>query len=668
MLFANLRYFYQMLANINKMADYVPQKSTHCIVDESPVRITTSRTHASPKTRQLTVGVGGGTSPSTIYGFSYNTRVTASDDSIANFDYPYVLITTQRFGDWKRTLTNEWLSLEGGTYFSGDVFTPMKPPSLFVRGTNTNVGGTVEFVPNSSLYDTEEYDDYLIVIGIVPYTEDYSTATNIYHQARSRATQCYNYATGTKKGDNIANDTNNLITFSPWACMPTSGVQTPWNLLVNLYKLTLPGAGTIGVFNLDMKVSQADLPFVPCFRAPRNAPILSIIAGAGSAAAAVSTREIAYMFPNFESVQKWFYDFGIKAYESVDDMYQDRFPEDIDTDIGYPDDPTPEDPEAFPDNSSDPTDFASPALSNLDLYNIYLLNHGGYISLKQLLLTTDIWNSIKNWLTQPLNSIYSLKLFPFKLNVHDSVNVSKSNELILLTTTLSPVDCYKVLPTYRFTNFNLGSMQLSSYYGNYLDYQAEYYLYIPCCSPIRLEPSSILNQTIYLKGIIDLVSGDMTVDVIVNNNIIANTSGNISYEINISFDSIAQTQNNIILQKVATIGGNLVTANWGGLAAATAETAKELVMTRNHIESTGNISFNNAIYNFVTPYLKICLKVPSQPSNYKQLQGMNSSATIKISQVEGYVKGTPYGKWQISGATSTEVNMIKELIQSGIYI
>lgn len=665
MLYANLSFFYQMLANINKMGDFVPEKSTYCLVDQTPTRIVTTRAAlgGDPTKRQLSMGVGGGTSASTIYGFSYNTNIAAITDEISTLDCPYIVITTQSFGEWKRTLTNEYLSLSGGCYFKGrDVSgsAQFHSPTLFIRGTGIQ---TSDFTPESSLYDTTEYDNYLIVKKIYPYTADYETATNLYHQCRARATQCYNYATGAKKGDNIANDTNNLITYSPWACQPTTTVQRPWNLLVDLYSLFQSADATNDLVLRINKFNNA--PFTVAYRAPRNGVVRKL---ASPLSIMECTREIVYLFPTFESVQEWFIDFGIKAYASVDDMYQDRFPDDLDTDIGYPDNPTPDDPEAFPDNNSDPTDFAAPALSNLDLYNIYLLNRGGYMSLKQLLLTTDVWNSIKNWLTQPLNSIYSLKLFPFRLDNHDPTNVSKSNELILMTTTLSPVDCYKILPTYRFTNFNLGTLQLSSYYGNYLDYQAEYLLYVPCCSPIRLEPSSILNKTIYLRGIVDLVSGDITVDVIVDNNIIATTSGNISYEVNISFDSIAQTQNNIILQKIGSIGGNLMTANWGGVASETVEGVKDIVMTRNHVESSGSISFNNAIYNFTTPYLKICLKIPSQPANYKQLQGMNSSATIKINQAEGYLKGTPYGKWQISGATSTEVNQIKQIIQSGFYI
>lgn len=665
MLFANLSYFYQMLANINKMGAHVPKDSTYCVVDQTPNRITTARINPRPLSRQLSLGVGGGSSPNTAYGVSYNTCIGANNDSVSLTDYPYVVCTTQKFGEWKRSLTNEWLSIDGGCYFrSVDISgsAPYHAPNNFIRGTGIQ---TNTFIPNSSLYDTEEYDDYLIVIAIYPYTDDYETSSNIYHIARSHATQCYNYQLGgNNKGKNIANGTNNIIELSPWVCCPTVVIQRPWNLLVNLYNFYQSGDGT---YELTQRINAfPNVPYVPIFRAPRTTGVVHKLASPNSIMDC--TREIVYAFPNFEAIQRWFIDFGIKAYANINDLYEDKFPDDLEDDLGFPEDPQPDDPIALPDNESDPTDFAAPALSNIDLYNIYLLNRGGYISLKNLLLTTDIWNSIKNWLTQPLNSIYSLKLFPFALDVHDNVNITKSNELVLLTTTLSPIDCYKVLPTYRFTNFNLGSLTLNSYYGNYLDYQASYYLYVPCCSPIQLEPSSIINKTIQLRGIVDLVSGDITVDVIVDDNVIAMTTGNISYEINISFDSIAQTQNNIILQKVAGIGASLVTTNFGGALSQTAETIKDVAMTRNHIESSGSISFNNSIYNFTTPYLKICLKIPSQPSNYKQLQGLNSSATVKINQLEGYVKGTQYGKWQISGATLTELNIIKQAIQNGIYI
>lgn len=658
MLFGNLSFFYEMLNRINFMSGLTPEKSTRAVVNESPVRQTTSRSKTSATIAVGSLGVGGGSSPNTAYGYSQNTMPSANNASILTTDYPYVVITTQRFGDWKRTLTNQYLSLDGGQMIS-QIKQPYIAPSLFIRGTGSTPN---TFAPNDSLYDTTDYDDFLIVTDIYAYTADYAVNNLAFHQVRSRAISLFNYRT--EQGKNIANDTNNLITFSPWSCCAKyKGIA--YNPLGNIYNFASVEGESTNVYKADIKKEAfTNLPFKPCYATARNMPIYSSVFNDSYI---ICNSDIIYMFPDFEGVQRWFIDFGIKAFPTVGDMYEDNFPDDIDDNIGYEDNPQPAE-EPFPDNSSDPTDFADPALSNLSFYNIYLLNQGGFTELKQKVLTKDIWQNLQNWLNSPLDSIYSIRLFPFALNQHDSTNVVKGDKLTLLTAELEPVDNYKVLPTYRFYNFNFGQLQVIPYYGNYLDYESTYILYIPCCGSISLEPSSILNQTIYLRGIVDLISGDITVYVIVNDNIIAYTSGNISYSLSLSFDTSSQTQTLTVLQKVAEAVPKMAIGDWGGLAKTAGEGAVEYAGARHHIESTGSQSFNTALYGFVTPFLKIALKVPSQPANYKQLQGMNSSATIKINQAEGYIKGTPYGKWQISGATSTEVDIIKGLIQSGIYI
>lgn len=217
MLLANLSYFYEMLRRINAMADYVSPKSNYCIVNSTPVRQVTSRSVINTTSQNFALGVGNG---NTAYGLSTNSRQSANLAEIDITDYPYVTLVTQTVAQWKRSLTNEYVSLSGGVGFSNtnapNSGTTAMPQNI-IFGHNSFMGNNFEI--DESLYDTTLYDDYLIVKSIYPYTADYQTSSKIIHQCRSRATAMYARRT---TGQNVANDTNNLITFSPWDCMPSN--------------------------------------------------------------------------------------------------------------------------------------------------------------------------------------------------------------------------------------------------------------------------------------------------------------------------------------------------------------------------------------------------------------------------------------------------------------
>lgn len=132
---------------------------------------------------------------------------------------------------------------------------------------------------------------------------------------------------------------------------------------------------------------------------------------------------------------------------------------------------------------------------------------------------------------------------------------------------------YYVLYLRKWINVNLGSVTISKVFNNYLDYKTSYKLHLPYCNEvIEIDPNMLFRNdassgTIYMRGIIDVDTGSMTVQVAFKYESGGVTSTDLYYQ---TTYQIAVDLTAIISDKVASIGNATKTAAAISAAAAAA--------------------------------------------------------------------------------------------------
>ena len=146
---------------------------------------------------------------------------------------------------------------------------------------------------------------------------------------------------------------------------------------------------------------------------------------------------------------------------------------------------------------------------------------------------------------------------------------------------------YYVLYLSKWINVNLGSVTISKVFNNYLDYQTKYKLHLPYSNEcIEIDPNMLFRNdassgTIYMRGIIDVDSGSMTVQVAFKYESGGITSTDLYYQ---TTYPIAVDLTAIISDKIATL--NTATKVAMGLSAAAYTKGKSLYNTGRSLEDS----------------------------------------------------------------------------------
>ena len=201
-------------------------------------------------------------------------------------------------------------------------------------------------------------------------------------------------------------------------------------------------------------------------------------------------------------------------------------------------------------------------------------------------------------------------------------------------------------------------------------------LYIPFCGIVTL-PDKCMYNTISVDLLSDLFSGGCIAVVKCNGAIVAEKSGIIGFDIPLSSLNTAELShallNNVL--KSVDIGANTIisgaTGNVGGILSGAMSGANNMLS----MYHTANLNYTTIVGNsgskseYALPpqcYVKISTKIVKYPGNYTHNVGKPCYKTKKLSDCNGF---TVCENVNINvSATDTEKRMIKQLLETGIYI
>ena len=329
-------------------------------------------------------------------------------------------------------------------------------------------------------------------------------------------------------------------------------------------------------------------------------------------------------------------------------------------------------------NSSDLNDDIDDTLIGRDLYV------NGFVNYFQVTAgnLTDISTAISNETekTGLLNNVISLKSYVVPTSAFLS-----AGSTVPAPIKLNGVTVLESAPKIVAHNmcYHLGDYTINGRYGNlsnphFLDKNPYTIieLYIPFCGIVTL-PDKCMYNTISVDLLSDLFSGGCIAAVKCNGAIVAEKTGIIGYDIPLSALNTAELShallNNVL--KSVDIGANTIisgaTGNVGGILSGAMSGANNMLSmyhtaNQNYTTIVGNSGSKSEYALPPQCYVKITTKIVKYPDNYVHTVGKPCCKTKKLSDCNGF---TVCENVNINvSATNAEKQMIKRLLENGIYI
>ena len=279
-------------------------------------------------------------------------------------------------------------------------------------------------------------------------------------------------------------------------------------------------------------------------------------------------------------------------------------------------------------------------------------------------LDDTIIDTLKKLNTDIFSYIISLNLLPIATS---AVTAS--------TFKMGPVDSEvstnKVLTQYIATPEY--TKKIDEYYGGFQDYspQTKVMLFLPFIGFKMLSTDDVMAGTIGIRYHIDLLTGDLVCFVKLygkyTQSVIYEFSGNCASQVPLN----GRDYSNIVrgaVQGAVQSATSLISGNIGGAAAQLFNTVTDIAMSKPTVERSGAIVANAGFLSSYTPYLIFARPAASHPKNYEKYKGRPSNITAQLSSLTGYTEVDKLISSGFSRASQSEVEEIKSLLSSGIYL
>ena len=304
--------------------------------------------------------------------------------------------------------------------------------------------------------------------------------------------------------------------------------------------------------------------------------------------------------------------------------------------------------EPVPLTPSDVTNVAYPV-------RCYRLSRANVSALHGYLWSNDFITNLPKLFSDPFSAIVGIQAIPY---------ISPAEESNIIIGTLDTnIVANKV--TLYYVTVDLGSIDVTEYWQNFLDYQpyTRLKLFLPYIGIVDLPTDLFMNNSVAVKYRIDIVSGACVAIVSNRDNIICTFTGNCSTKIPLSNNDHSNAIGNTLVG-IAGLAGSVATGNAVG---AVANTASIVAGLKERIQISGSLSTAHGILINDKPFLMIERPDTEIPENYAGLKGYTSNISMKLSETSGFTKIADI-KLDGLSCTDAEKEELLNMMQNGIYL
>lgn len=288
------------------------------------------------------------------------------------------------------------------------------------------------------------------------------------------------------------------------------------------------------------------------------------------------------------------------------------------------------------------------------LTSVYNVTPEKLNQLGRFIWTDDAMDNIKLLNNSPIQNIVSCKCIPFLASGVTAKNIVLGNiDTGVLGNKVSS-NIGKVL---------IGSVNVTPPFNNFLSYgnYTSVSIYLPYLGMRQLDTDKVMGKTLKVYYNVDCLSGNCVIELFSNNVKINEFSCNVSIDIALTSSNRAEIEKGYITSAigggVSLATGNVVGALGSGLNAS---------MQKYNYAQSGTCS--GSAYTNISKNCYIIIEYPDllDNSSYKHTKGKPCEKRKRIGNCKGFTTISNVDL-QVK-ATETEINAIKDLLSSGVYL
>lgn len=343
-------------------------------------------------------------------------------------------------------------------------------------------------------------------------------------------------------------------------------------------------------------------------------------------------------------------------------------------------------------NVNDAIDFTPiPNIQAIDFgFNtIYNPREADMRALSDWLWSGSYTDSVKLNQISPMENILNIAIVALPES-----KIEKELSIIKIAGVSSNIQSRKV--TNQYVELNCGTLPVSEYWGGYLDYDANFTIWLPYIGFRSLRPDDLLRGDLTVRYVIDLLTGAAVCEIrsILPDpqirdryvpHILYSYNCNVFYNIAIScsnymnmynqqFNATVSGLSNFVNSAVK-IGGSLATGNVLGavngvigMVGGGAKAKQDYDSAKPEFGRGGNSGGNSGFFSYKKPYLVRSQPKEQSPKNYKKLQGVPAEIYSKLSTLSGYTEIDKVIVDTLVHCTAEEKTSILAMLSSGVYL
>ena len=288
------------------------------------------------------------------------------------------------------------------------------------------------------------------------------------------------------------------------------------------------------------------------------------------------------------------------------------------------------------------------------LTSVYSVTPEKLNQLGRFIWTDDAMDNIKLLNNSPIQNIVSCKCIPFSASGTSAKNIVLGNIDTGVTGNKVSSNIGKIL---------IGSVNVTPPFNNFLSYgnYTSVSIYLPYLGMRQLDTDKVMGKTLKVYYNVDCLSGNCVIELFSNNVKVNEFSCNVSIDIALTSSNRAEIEKGYITSAVgggvSLATGNVVGALGSGLNAS---------MQKYNYAQSGSCS--GSAYTNISKNCYIIIEYPDLLNNnsYKHLKGKPCEKRKRIGNCKGFTTISNVDL-QVK-ATETEINAIKELLSSGVYL
>lgn len=318
-----------------------------------------------------------------------------------------------------------------------------------------------------------------------------------------------------------------------------------------------------------------------------------------------------------------------------------------------------DDSQKFDDDSSDVESDIS-TNSNISLLtSTYAMTETNLKLLGKKLWDSSFLDNISMINNSPIENLLSAKAFPFPIPTSGATEKN-----VVMGNVNMGVSGYE-LPSSFIPRKTIGTFKVDKKFNGvleWLNYHIQVICYLPYIGFIELNIKEILNKTVTLKYIYDVITGVCTACFYANNIEICKYSGTIAIDIPITASNRAQVESGYIMSALGAVG-SLLTGKLMGFAGS----AFGALMNQNHFTTKGSPSPSCDAFDEQKAFIIIDYPVYYPPTNYAHDYGYPCNLSMKLGNCKGFTK---CANVDVNGLACTEEERaeLKRLLESGVYL